>query len=177
MGLTLNAKAKSTLAKICGDNLSAVLIPPNESDATGLTRKAVDSLSASFIEHLFKDVRFVECIEGLAQSSNTEWLTTEDAARLSGFSRPFIISLLDGKFYSGRITYTPKGHRRLDREDFVRWMESASKPSDMPKTIQEVRTGPRDSTPVAAKESPERKAARTKAKAASISLAKSMGIG
>jgi len=51
----------------------------------------------------------------LVPAKNKAWLTTEDAARLSGFSRPFIIALLDGPLYTGQVTRTDKGHQRVNR--------------------------------------------------------------
>ena len=84
--------------------------------------------------------RFVECMSGIVPTKTKEWLTTEDAARLSGFSRPFIIALLDGPLYTGQVTRTDKGHRRVNRSEFEDWLKKASISKSQPKTVAQVRS-------------------------------------
>ena len=76
----------------------------------------------------------------LVPAQNKEWLTTEDAARLSGFSRPFIIALLDGPLYNGQVTRTDKGHRCVNRIEFEDWLKKASISKSQPKTVAQVRS-------------------------------------
>ena len=68
-----------------------------------------------------------------------EWLTTEDAARLSGFSRPFILALLHGPLYTGQVTRTDKGHQRVNRSEFEDWLKKASISKSQPNTVAQVR--------------------------------------
>ena len=78
-------------------------------------------------------------IREIVPTKTKEWLTTEDAARLSGFSRPFIIALLDGPLYTGQVTRTDKGHRRVNRSEFEDWLKKASVSKSHPNTVAQVR--------------------------------------
>jgi hypothetical protein len=109
-----------------------------------MNAKKITTISNLLLNQLMLDDRFIQCISPFVPDQPKEFLTTEDAARLSGFSRPFIIALLDGGHYPGRVTRTPKGHRRLDRNEFKAWLETVSLPKNLPKTISDVRSEPRD---------------------------------
>jgi excisionase family DNA binding protein len=59
------------------------------------------------------------------KSPNSEvdsWLKTDDAAKRMGFSRPYVVALIDaGEFGDGSIK-TPSGHRRVKASAIVKWM-------------------------------------------------------
>jgi hypothetical protein len=146
MSAVVNRKAKITLERIVRDGLCAAL----SSDASNngvMNPKAIATISRRLVDGLILNSQFIECVRSLAPESNKELITTEDAARLSGFSRPVIIALLDSNVYPGHVMRTPKGHRRLERGEFVAWLETVVVPKDLPKTLQDVRSGPRDEEP------------------------------
>lgn len=176
MGQTITQKTKNTLTKIVRDGLFVAFSRSTESKPTGLTAKSVAAVSSILVDQLMVDSRFIDCMGTIVPAKTKEWLSTEDAARLSGFSRPFIIALLDGPLYSGRVTRTAKGHRRVARDEFATWLSNASLPKDLPKTIKDVRSGPRDEEPVVEKEDDEKKNKRKAAKAKTIEYARSKGL-
>ena len=175
MGVVVNRKAKITLEKIVRDGLSAVL-------STGTTEKgimnskAIAAISSRLVDGLILDSQFIECVRSLAPDTNKELITTEDAARLSGFSRPVIIALLDSKVYPGKVTRTPKGHRRLERSAFVAWLETVDIPKNLPKTLQEVRSDVRDEEPKRSRTSKTNREAQQSERAKRLETARSMGL-
>lgn len=174
MRTLLNKKTKGTLTRIVRESLSAALNSA-EPKSPGLSAKTVASVSSKLVDQLMSDDQFMACLSNIAPPAN-EFLTTEDAARLSGFSRPFIISLLDGPLYTGTVTRSPKGHRRVLRGEFAAWLSAASLPTYSPETIKDVRSGPRDERPVARKETATQRKERLAAKAKTMEFARSNGI-
>lgn len=175
MGIVVNRKTKTALGKIVRDGLSAALSSTDPKTA-GLKPKVIATISSLLVDHLMVDTQFIDCMSSLASEKTKELLTTEDAARLSGFSRPLIIALLDGDLYPGTVMKTPKGHRRVERGEFVAWLKTTSVPKDLPKTIQDVRSGPRDEEPMDVKETKAEKEVRRADRAKRLETARSMGI-
>jgi len=175
MSAVANRKAKITLEKIVRDGLSAVL-NAGTAEKGIMNSKAIATLSSRLVDGLILDSQFIECVRSLAPDNSKELITTEDAARLSGFSRPVIIALLDSKAYPGKVTRTPKGHRRLDRSEFVTWLETVDTPKDLPKTLQEVRSGPRDEEPKRSRASKAVRQAQQSERAKRLETARSMGM-
>ena len=174
MSLVVNQKAKTTLEKIVRDGLSAVLVPGTP-EKGGMTSKAIATISSRLVDDLVINSQFIECVRSLAPD-NKELITTEDAARLSGFSRPVIIALLDSKAYPGKVTKTPKGHRRLERSEFVAWLETVDTPKDLPKTLQDARSGSRDEEPKRSRVSKANREAQQSERAKRLETARSMGL-
>ena len=175
METVINRKTKTALDKIVRDGLSTALSAAKPKSAD-LNAKMIATVSSILVDQLMVDTRFMDCMSAIVPAKTQEFLTTEDAARLSGFSRPFIIALLDGPLYPGRVTRTPKGHRRVLRSEFMTWVNKASLPKDLPKTLQEVRSGPRDEEPVVVEETKAEKKKRQAQKAKRMEYARSMGI-
>lgn len=174
MDTLISKKTKGTLNKIVRESL-AVALNSAEAKSPGMSAKTVASVSSKLVDQLMSDDRFMACLGTIAPPAN-EFLTTEDAARLSGFSRPFIISLLDGPLYTGTVTRSPKGHRRVLRGEFIAWLSAASLPTYSPDTIKDVRSGPRDEQPVTRKETATQKEERLAAKAKTMEFTRSKGV-
>ncbi|MBP7544021.1 MAG: hypothetical protein KA749_00735 [Acidovorax sp.] len=108
--------------------------------------------------------------QALAQE---EWITTQEAANRSGFSRPFVAALLDSGAYKGRVNRTAGGHRKVLASEFEALMAKAS--AEAPKTLAQARKAV-DLTPqqdnVQGVPLTERKRSRARAQA----LAKKLGI-
>jgi hypothetical protein len=140
MNPTVNQKTKYTLERIVRKGLSTVLSKNLEKNCP-LNRNEIATISSHLVDDLIIDKKFIECIRILSPDNHKELITTEDAARLSGFSRPVIIAILDGKVYPGKVSRTPKGHRRVERVEFVEWLKTVLVPKNLPKTIRDVRSG------------------------------------
>ena len=145
MDVVVSRKAKTTLEKIVRNGLSCALSAGTSAQGN-LTSKAIATISRRLVDGLVLDAQFIECVRALAPN-HKELITTEDAARLSGFSRPVIIALVDSQVYPGKVTRTPKGHRRLERSEFVAWLQTVDVPKNLPRTLQDVRSGPQDEKP------------------------------
>lgn len=143
MAAVISQKTKTTLDRIVKNGLSIALAQWSDSNSRELSSKELIAVSSNLVAELMKDDQFIECISSIVPAKNKEWLTTEDAARLSGFSRPFIIALLDSPHYPGTVIRTNKGHRRVDRIEFENWIKKSSR-QKFPKAVAEVRADPRD---------------------------------
>ena len=108
--------------------------------------------------------------QALAQE---EWITTQEAANRSGFSRPFVAALLDSGAYKGRVNCTAGGHRKVLAGEFEALMAKAS--AEAPKTLAQARKAvdlkPQQDNAQAVPLT-ERKRSRARAQA----LAKKLGI-
>jgi hypothetical protein len=106
--------------------------------------------------------------------ASTEWISTQGAADLSGFSRPFVAALLDSGAYDGEIHRTPKGgHRKVKADEFKAWLDKSSK-TRTPKTIEQARAEAVLS-PIAGEATPD-KASRAESRERAAALAKRLGI-
>lgn len=76
-----------------------------------------------------------------------EWLSINEASRLSDFSVPFIMALLNSSLFPGRVLRTNGGRRLVNKDDFTVWIEVAGSQikteSAMIKTVADVRQGVR----------------------------------
>ena len=175
MSAPINRKTKTALDRIVRDGLSAALMSA-EPKSAALNAKTIATVSRFLVAHLIVDDRFIDCMSAIVPEKTKELLTTEDAARLSGFSRPLIIALLDGDHYPGTVVRTPKGHRRVERGEFLEWLRTVSEPKGLPKTIEDVRSGPRDEESAIEALSKSETKARQGEKAERMELARSMGM-
>lgn len=121
--------------------------------------------------------RLAECIasrlaqEAASSAASPEWISTQEAANRSGFSRPFVAALLDSGAYEGQIHRTPVGgHRKVRADEFAAFMAKASAaPSlDEARRSAELREPPGQPAP----SEPARAASRVRAAA----LAKKLGL-
>ena len=176
MSAVINQKTKSTLSKIIRDGLAVALRRSVTPEAAVLDAKTVAAVSVLLVDQLVDDNRFLDCIDSIATPKTSEFLTTEDAARLSGFSRPFIIALLDGPLYPGTVIRTPKGHRRVIRDEFMAWRENVSQPKGWPESLKDVRSGPRDEEPVVVEGSEEPTRESIDARVKAMKNARSLGL-
>ena len=105
---------------------------------------------------------------------SNEWISTQGAADLSGFSRPFVAALLDSGAYDGEIHRTPKGgHRKVKADEFKAWLAKSSK-THVPKTVEQARAEAVLS-PIVGDGAPD-KASRAESRSRAAALAKRLGI-
>ena len=71
-----------------------------------------------------------------AQTAN-DWISTQVAANLCGFSRPFVAALLDSGTYTGKVHRTAGGHRTVLASEFQALVAKAS--AAAPKTLAQAR--------------------------------------
>lgn len=176
MGIVLKQKTKTALNKIFLDGLSIALGQVTVTKPGGISHKTLVAVSSSLVSQLMVDDRFVECMSGIVPTKTKEWLTTEDAARLSGFSRPFIIALLDGPLYTGQVTRTDKGHRRVNRSEFEDWLKKASVSKSHPNTVAQVRAETQGDEPVLKKETEKQTKKLEADKFEAMAYARSKGL-
>lgn len=69
--------------------------------------------------------------------SGVDWVSTQEAAKLCGFSRPFVVALLDSGTYPGKVHRTAGGHRKVLASEFVALVAQAS--TRAPKTLAPAR--------------------------------------
>lgn len=67
----------------------------------------------------------------------SEWISTQEAANLCGFSRPFVAALLDSGTYTGKVHRTAGGHRKVLASEFEALVAKAS--ASAPKTLTQAR--------------------------------------
>lgn len=175
MTISHRERAKKDLAVVIRGELSTAL-SPEQTRGTRLSRSAITALSLTIASRVMASEGLLETLGKFAPQEQSEWLTTEDAAQRSGFSRPFIAALLDSPSFEGRVSKTEKGHRRVDARDFQRWLEK-SRPSDLPSDVASARSGPRDEEPTPLEETPAEKAGRIAARKRALAAAKALGIG
>lgn len=169
-------KAKKDLVGVLSGELTSLLSSPERMRGNPMNRQTISMLSLSLAERIIQSETFISRVVEFAPPKESEWLTTEEAARMSGFSRPFIVALLDGDHFEGRVTKTDKGHRRVSGSDFKRWMTANKRPDTLPTTVDEVRAGPRHEE-AALIQTPRSKAKRNSARDEALALARGMGLG
>lgn len=64
--------------------------------------------------------------EPLAKRDDTDLLTTEQAAQLMGYSRPYVAMLIDANKLKGG-SVSEGGHRRVPRSSVLAWIRKANK--------------------------------------------------
>lgn len=76
------------------------------------------------LNNLLKDADFVESMKALVEavhSSSSDWLSTEEAGTFLGFSRTYIIALLESEDFEGAVIRSKGGHRRISRRSLEAW--------------------------------------------------------
>ncbi len=146
-----------------------------------LDKASMERLASHLSERLARNAKLAALASAAAMheakptGSHDHWVSTQGAADLSGFSRPFVAALLDSGAYDGEIHRSPKGgHRKVKASEFQSWIARHADKADAPRTlaqarVQAVRT-PTPSEP--APDKSERAASRARASA----LAKRLGI-
>lgn len=180
MTLSKREQAKRNLVSAVRDELTLLLTSVDRMQGQAINPQAVSALSLDFVEHILRNEKFLDNVVEFAPRKLDEWLTTEAAARLSGFSRPYIIALLNSGKFGGRVSKTEKGHRRIAAIDFRKWMDESSHhtraAAHTVMTVEDVRSGPRDEEPVAFANTAKDRAQREKRREDALPLARSMGL-
>lgn len=177
MTISQRERAQKDLALVISGELSPLLLSVEWTKGHPLTRNAVSVLSRTLASRMMASERLLETMVKLVPKKQDEWLTTEEAARKSGYSRPFIAALLDNPGFGGRVTKTEKGHRRVHSGDFENWMTKHRKQTNFPTDVKNNRSGPRDVDPSPLRETTRQRSKRTNARDEAINLAKKMGLG
>jgi len=176
MRLSAESKVRKALQDILDAGLSTALRTERRG-ARMLSAKAIHALSKELAGRMVENSTVLEAFGEIAVKKDKEWLSTEDAARMSGFSRPFIIALLDGPTYSGTVNRTERGHRRVLTSEFKQWLVRFAKNEhgDRPRTVADVRRGamiePEGAPPSAAEEK-----ARIKSRKRALASARELGL-
>lgn len=174
MRLSTHAKVRKSLQQMIDVELSTVLRSTPRPAARILSLKSIHEMSKDIAERMIGNAQFFATVGQIAVKQEKEWLTTEEAAQLSGFSRPFIAALLDGPTYTGTVNRTQKGHRRVLASDFRQWLKQLGA-SERPLTVADVRRGVRQETAIEAETAAEKKD-RLKSRKRALDLARSLGI-
>ena len=174
MRLSIDSKIRKSLQDMIAVELASALQPASRLRTHISSPKSAQAMSRKIAGRMISNVQFLETIGQLAIKKEKEWLTTEEAAQLSGFSRPFIAALIDGPTYTGKVTRTEKGHRRVQAADFSQWLAKMGG-SSRPSTVADVRTGFKPEPEIGTETAAE-KNQRLKARTRALSTARDLGI-
>jgi len=174
----MRLSAESRIRKLVQDmlyvELSNVLRSDPRSGASVLSLKSIRAMSKKVVDRLIENPKFLETLGQIAIKQEKEWLTTEEAAKLSGFSRPFIVALLDSGTYKGAVNRTEKGHRRVLASDFREWITKLGA-IDLPRTVADVRMGVSLESEIESDTLEERKA-RSRSRKRALDVARKLGL-
>jgi hypothetical protein len=120
MTISQRDRAMKDRAQVIKGELASALLAPEQTRALRMSSKALSTLSLHIADRVMASEELLETLGKFAPKDRVEWLTTEPAARRSGFSRPFIAALLDSTSFEGRVFKSEKGHRRVNAKDFQR---------------------------------------------------------
>ena len=151
----------------CAAALRAALPAELKAHGAALPAVDIDAMAESLARQLTKltdepsDKR-----AGKARAEpHSEWISTQEAADRLGFSRPFVVALLDSGIYQGKVQRSPGGHRKVLASEFDALVAKAS--SETPRTLAQARKAVdltlRDSAEQVS--STERKQSRSRAQA------------
>lgn len=144
------------------------------SAAPSLTQERIPEFSKALAARIIGNPELLATMSQLAPKPEKLWLTTEEAAKMSGFSRPFIAAVLDSSTYVGAVNRTAKGHRRVLASEFRQWLSGLGK-IEVPMTLDDIRTG----MPVEAEAEPEtadEKRDRLKKRRRALKTARELGL-
>ena len=123
-------KAKQTLTKKISSRLdqslrSSGLVTPSKPGAS----RAFGMASQDILEDLLTDPEALVALWCLFKdnsenpSAQSEWLKTEEAATLMGFSRPYVAALIDAGEFGADAAKTSGGHRRVRASAVEKWLK------------------------------------------------------
>jgi hypothetical protein len=143
MRLSRYAKAVKSVSEVIDAELIAALRPQKGGRSGGPSASDIHKLSETLARKLLGSKDVAQAIgEAAADSPESEWVSTEQAAKLSGFSRPFIVAAIDSGVYPGEVSRSPKGHRRVLAGEFKQWMQRRkANPTNNASTVEELRSG------------------------------------
>lgn len=118
MRVSPEAKARKLLQGMLASELSGAL---------RLSPERIRGLSTDLADRIIGNPQLFEAMGQMPSMVEKQWLTTEEAAKLSGFSRPFITATLDSQTYTGTVNRTAKGHRRILAAEFHQWLAGLAK--------------------------------------------------
>jgi hypothetical protein len=174
MRLTAESRVRKCLQDLLYAELTTVLRLDPRLGARVLGLKSIRAMSTKVVDSLIENPKFHEALGQIRTTQGKEWLTTEEAAKISGFSRPFIVALLDSGTYKGAVNRTEKGHRRVLASDFREWIIKLGV-IDLPRTVADVRTGVSVESETESATLEEKKA-RSRSRKRAIEVARKFGL-
>lgn len=132
-GASVDAEASASFQVRCASALRVAL--PRELKARGAALQGVDidALADSLARRVAK-LADAPLGKGRAQGkalASIEWISTQEAAKRCGFSRPFVAALLDSGAYTGKVHRTAGGHRRVLANEFEALVAAAAAPKTL----------------------------------------------
>lgn len=150
------------------------------SSGARLDKAAAERLAAHLSDRLARNAKLASLARGKVSAGTVaegkdDWVSTQGAADLAGFSRPFVAALLDSGAYDGEILRSPRGgHRKVRASEFLSWLACHAAKADAPHTLAQTRAQA-IRTPKATQPPPDR-IARAASRARALALAKRLGI-
>lgn len=124
MKVTERVKAEELILNTMLDRMVDVVGKTAEKKVLDSARAFVVKLGQSVAESLLNNDAFVKSVGQIANSSPDIWCTSEQAAKLTGFSRPYMTALLDSEEFAGQVQISSGGHRRVKKDAVDNWMAS-----------------------------------------------------
>jgi len=172
--LKASVDATASFQARCVAALRAALPAELEAHGATLPKADIDAIATSLARRLNRlaDVSPDQKGKKAQVVSREEWISTQEAAKRCGFSRPFVAALLDSGAYQGKVQRTPGGHRKVLASEFEALVAKAS--AEAPRTLAQARKTVDLSRQNDGEATPpkERKQSRARAQA----LAKKLGI-
>lgn len=135
---------------------------------------SMDAMADSLARKVFKLVGFSPSQQEQASPPKPDkvWISTQEAAKRCGFSRPFVAALLDSGAYLGKVQRSAGGHRKVLASEFDALLAQAlsSAPATLAQARKAVDVDRLDDAPRVSR------AERTQSKARADALAKKLGL-
>lgn len=135
----LRGNAMASFQARCASALRLAL--PKEFKAHGAVMPKVDveAMAESLARQMAK-LANAPASKGLSKAKDqpaSDWISTQEAANRCGFSRPFVVALLDSGTYAGKVHRSSGGHRKVLANEFEALVAKACVPA--PKTLAQAR--------------------------------------
>jgi len=89
------------------------------------SRKGAAAVVGALVDVIEKDDQVAGAISVLHPVRSADiWMKTEAVASMLGYSRPYVVALLDSDEFEGKVKRSTGGQRSVLRSDVEAWMES-----------------------------------------------------
>ena len=122
------SKARARVENAIATQLSSIAAAASLAEMSAKAVEAFDAavLSQSIMERLLGDPDTVQGLRVLVADEKApqekEWITSQEAATRMGFSRPYVVALLDSAEFEGKVLKRAGGHRRVLASSVAEWM-------------------------------------------------------
>lgn len=130
MSITTMDKATKCVKRVIANKLNGAIKRSTDKVAAGGSineKLRIADVSEEIMEGLLADDEAIESLAlllGLRIPKKDVWISTEKAAEKMGFSRPYVVALLDSDDFKGSVVRKDGGHRRVLESAVDTWMES-----------------------------------------------------